>query len=65
MIKKNKLFIISLIVAAMINLIHFNIFKIQSFHSIAQNRLDKCFRRVGFSEDFSKELSLIFYNLKG
>ena len=46
-------------------MIHFNIFKIQSFHSIAHNRLDECFSRVGFSEVFSKELSLIFYNLKG
>jgi len=46
-------------------MIGFNIFKIQSFHSVAQNRLDECFSRVGFSEDFSKELSLIFYNLKG
>jgi hypothetical protein len=46
-------------------MIHFNIFKIQTFHSIAQNRLDECFSRVGFSEDFSKELSLIFYNFKG
>lgn len=46
-------------------MIHFNIFKIESFHSVAQNRLDECFSRVGSSENFSKKLSLIFHNLKG
>lgn len=46
-------------------MIHFNIFKIESFHSVTQNRLDECFSRVGSSEDFSKKLSLIFHNLKG